>query len=255
MLEHTFIHAEGVGPTTERRLWSTGSHTWDAFLRRHEAGELSPRLRRLAPFVEQSRQALEQRDLEFFSRSLPPSEMWRLFGTFGDQAAYLDIETTGFSADYDEVTVIGLYDGTSFRAFVRGHNLMDFPRAVARCPLLVSYNGSTFDLPFLRRTFPSFAPRAHLDLRYPLRRLGYDGGLKDIERTVGIRRPPHLRDVDGSEAIFLWHQYRRGRAGALQRLIEYTQYDVMNLVMLAERVATEMPNRIGAPARDFAALP
>ena len=58
-------------------------------------------------------------------------------------------------------------------------------------------NGATFDVPFLQTAFPRFKPLAHLDLRYPLRRLGLTGGLKEIERTAGIKRPRHLREVDG----------------------------------------------------------
>lgn len=249
MLQNTFVHADGIGASTERKLWECGAPTWDAFLDLHRTGEMrSPRWSRLAPMVEQSRAALVRREIEFFSQRLPASEQWRLFQCFSGQAAFFDIETTGLSADYDQITVIGLYDGDTFQAFVRGKNLNDFPAAAARYPLLVSYNGATFDLPFIRACFRGFEPRAHVDLRYPLRRLGYKGGLKDIEIQMGIKRPGHLRDIDGFEAINLWNRYLRGDKKELEKLVDYCRHDVVNLAPLAQRIAQELPRKLGCPS-------
>jgi uncharacterized protein YprB with RNaseH-like and TPR domain len=248
MLRHTFIHADGVGATTERRLWEQGVHTWDVFLELHRGNRVPlRRLCRLAPLVEESRSALLCRDLRFFSQRLSAAEQWRLYRDFADQAAYVDIETTGLSADRDAITVVGAYGSGSFRAFVRGKDLADFPAFVARYPLLVTFNGATFDLPFLRRAFPGFQPEAHLDLRYPLRRLGYTGGLKQIENRLGVIRPAHVREVDGFEAIRLWHEYRRGNRGALDLLVEYCRHDVTNLEPLAARAAQELFAQTGLP--------
>ena len=58
-------------------------------------------------------------------------------------------------------------------------------------------------------------------------------------------RPAHLREVDGYEAVRLWSEHRRGKAGALDRLIEYCQHDVVNMKPLMERVAKEMPKLAG----------
>ena len=43
MLERTFIHVQGVGPSTEQRLWARGIHTWQDFLE-HGRGILAPRI-------------------------------------------------------------------------------------------------------------------------------------------------------------------------------------------------------------------
>ena len=200
---------------------------------------------RIARLVEESRQALRDDAVEFFGERLPRGELWRLHTHFGSRAAYFDIETTGLSPGFDVVTVVGLYDGDRCDMFVRGKNLDDFPRAAARHPLLVSYNGATFDVPFLQATFPRFEPRAHLDLRYPLARLGYKGGLKEIERRVGIKRPLHLADLDGFDAVLLWRAHERGDRRALDTLIEYTRADVVSLATLAGLVSREMPDRVG----------
>ncbi len=248
MLRRTFIHADGVGPATERKLWRAGVHTWDMFMDLHREDKIPlPRLRRLAPLIQDSQRALGRQDVKFFGQRLPSAEQWRIYRTFPDKAAFVDLETTGLSADYDQITVIGLCHGKGFQVFVRGRNLDDFPRVAAGYPLLVSYNGTSFDLPFLRRQFAGFEPEAHLDLRHPLRRLGYKGGLKQIEARVGIRRPAHLREVDGFEAVWLWHDYRAGNRKALDRLIEYCREDVVNLKPLAELVSEQMFARAGVP--------
>lgn len=253
LLRNTFIHIEGVGPVTESRLWSRGILTWEEFLDRHrrERASLS-RWARLAPWIQRSREALQDGAVEFFAGLLPASEQWRLYREFRHSVAFLDIETTGLHRGSDQITVIGLLDGRSYRSFIRGSNLGDFPRAASRYKLLVTYNGAQFDIPFLRSSFRDFDPPGHLDLRFPLARLGYRGGLKSVEREVGIRRPAHLREMDGFEAVVLWHEYRRGRAGALERLLEYTEQDVRSLRPLAELVAERMPARVGLPpaARD-----
>ena len=46
-------------------------------------------------------------------------------------ALFLDIETTGLSAHYDEVTLIGALGGGKLALFVNGVNLDRFPAYVA----------------------------------------------------------------------------------------------------------------------------
>ena len=246
MLKHTFIHADGIGPATEKKLWSAGIHTWDHFLaRQHEDKLPNRKLQRLTPLVEESLSAIRRRDVGFFGTRLKSSDQWRMYREFSAQAAFVNIETTGLSPDFDQITVVGLLAGEKFQAFVQGKNLDQFPGAVAKFPLAVTFNGAQFDLPFLRRKFPKFNPPAHIDLRYPLSKLGHKGGLKLIERKLGIVRPAHLREVDGFEAVRLWSEHRRGKAGALDRLLEYCRHDVVNMKPLAERVAADMPKLAG----------
>jgi uncharacterized protein YprB with RNaseH-like and TPR domain len=97
--------------------------------------------------------------------------------------------------------------------------------------LLVTYNGSSFDLPVLKSAFPGvdFARFHHIDLRFPLHRLGVKGGLKGAERQLGIGRSETLDGVDGFMAVLLWRAHRAGVATALDTLLRYCLEDVVNL--------------------------
>src|SRR4051794_3464622 len=209
MLRNTFVHLPGVGPKRERAFWEQGILDWDGFLARTEEGRLKWRAGdSMVALVQQSLDALSQRDAGFFKPHLPPNESWRLYSEFADRALFLDIETTGLSGGYDDVTVIGALGDGELALFVKGINLDEFPAYVARFPLLVSYNGSQFDVPFLRAHFPrARLDQAHIALRFVLASLGYKGGLKAVEGRLGLRRDPSIQDVDGFEAVRLWHRY------------------------------------------------
>lgn len=250
MLRHSFIHADGIGPGTEAGLWARGARDWDAFLALHAGGRLAgARHAAVARTVEASHEALERRDAGWFAARLPNAEQWRLWEEFADRAAYVDIETTGLAQDADVITVIAMHAGGRTRTFVQGRDLDRFRDAIDEWPLVVTFNGATFDLPFLARRFRRWRPEAHLDLRYPLARMGHKGGLKAIERALGLQRPSHLREVDGWEAVRLWHRYEAGEAAALETLLEYARLDVENLPPLARRVADEQARALGFARR------
>lgn len=236
VLENTFIHIPGIGETTERRLWGAGIRTWADLL--GAAEDLPVRLRRrdeVCRFVEESAACLRRSEHRFFAQSLPTREHWRAYPEFGSRIAYVDIETTGLSTYYHPLTIIGLFDGYRTTTFIRGQNMGDFPDAVAQYALLVTFNGATFDLPFLRAAFRDLTfDQLHVDLRYALGRLGYSGGLKKIERRLSIRRSPETEGLDGFDAVRLWHEYQCGSQEALELLIRYNREDVENLAGLMD---------------------
>lgn len=250
MLQQTFLHAEGIGRGTEATLWESGAKDWQAFLAMRGGGRFSgSRMDSLTSTLADSREALKRKDVAFFSRRLPNSEHWRLYEEFAGLTAFVDIETTGLSQDYDDITVVAMHAEGKTRTFVRGKNLDRFPGAAMRYPLIVTFNGASFDLPFLARQFRGFRPQAHIDLRYPLKRLGYSGGLKLVEAQTGIRRPAHLRELDGWDAVRLWHKYERGDRTALDLLLEYASKDVENLVPLARLAANDFARALGFTKR------
>ncbi len=184
-------------------------------------------------------------DIGFFDDRLPAGEKWRLFEAFRNRAVYLDIETSGYDQWNNDITVIGLFDGCRVQTFVNGRNLEAFEIAISRYDLVITFNGACFDLPFIRRSFPGISlPEGHIDLRFALKKLGHEGGLKKIEKSLGIARSDDIEGVDGFEAVRLWQRYQWGDEKALSTLISYNNADIMNLEPLMELAYQKMKEKV-----------
>lgn len=236
MLRQTFVHIPGVGYRREDRLWQSGIRTWDDFTTTRCRDRIGARLaRRIEHELDRSAEALQRGRHRYFARTLPPRDRWRAWKDFRNDVAYLDIETTGLTIGRSAVTVVGVYDGRRKRSFIQGENLEDLPTALRRTKLLVTFNGASFEVPFLRKAFPRMAfDHIHLDLLHPLRRLGFVGGLKSIEAEMGIARSDETAGLRGFDAVRLWRAYQAGDDDALDLLLEYNMADVTNLRPLAE---------------------
>jgi len=232
MLTRTFLHMQGIGEATERLIWERGIHHWEDF-QSPLKNRLGARTRAMVErAMNESFRALARGDAYFFSRALPHSMRWRLFPEFSANAAFLDIETTGLDRASSTITTIALYDGRDITWYVQGRNLEDFPRDIERYSLLISYNGSCFDVPFIERFFGIRLRVAQIDLRFVLGALGFKGGLKRCEKVLGIERPG-MTDIDGYTAVLLWHDYvRSSNPRALETLLAYNICDAVNLAAL-----------------------
>ncbi len=248
MLKQTFRHIQGIGAKTERRLWQAGVASWEQFLDSPPPGSLPRWLQDEACFeLERSLTALERRDAQYFITKLPHQLHWRLYPEFSERVAYLDIETTGLGTEESMLTVIGLHDGARPQVYVHGQNLEQFVRDIDTFTLLVTYNGTQFDLPFLRTKLGISLNQAHIDLRYPLAALGYKGGLKKIEKRLGLERPGLVSRLDGWCAVVLWRYHERGESGALETLLHYNLEDVVHLPALLAEVYNTSIQRLPFP--------
>lgn len=233
-LERTFQLSKGVGPWRERDLWARGLATWADFEAAAARGVvMNARLdEELLAGIRTAREALSDGDLAGLARLVPAREHWRLYGHFLDQAAFFDIE-----ADGDHVpTVVGVMDREGVATFLQGTSLDELPARLLKSPIWVTFNGSVFDVPVLEATFQDFPkPVVHLDLRFLVRHAKLKGGLKGVEDTIGLGRPPHLRGLKGLDAIRLWREWtvHHDLAG-LRLLTEYNLYDAINLRSVLE---------------------
>lgn len=230
MLTHTFSHIPGIGQATEKRLWEAGITCWNEWQGHPPVRLQNSSLKEAVTLLQKSEQAL-QTDPSFFTSHLAAYEQWRIFPHYRDETAYIDIETTGLAEDAD-LTTIALYDGKEVHYYVNGRNLEQFLDHIYRYKVLVSYNGKSFDIPFLERYFRIKLNHAQIDLRYVLARLGFKGGLKGCEKMLGINRGG-LDGVDGYFAVLLWQEYEKyNDEKALETLLAYNIEDTVNLETL-----------------------
>ncbi|MCP5488417.1 MAG: ribonuclease H-like domain-containing protein [Verrucomicrobia bacterium] len=230
-------HLPGIGPEREKRLRASGIRTWDDLLR-ERPGHL-PGLGitdRLHDAVQQSREALNARDLGALTGLLARADHWRLLHDFAAEATYLDIETTG--QQQAEITVVVCLHRGELHTFVQGENLDMLLDLLDDTRLLVTFNGASFDLPQIVDYFhipPLTLP--HIDLRWVCYHAGLSGGLKHIERAVGIQRPHDLVGTDGAEAVWLWDRWCTTRQPELRtKLLRYCAADVIALDLLREQL-------------------
>lgn len=251
VLQSTFLHLTGIDSNEEWELWSSGTSDW-ASLKERLRPPMMPLERgaRLQHDLLESERALAARDAGWFARRLPRSEHWRLYPTFRPETAFLDIETTSLSPYSGIVTVVSVHGNGTTRSFVADEDLEELPAYLRTFPILVTFNGSLFDVPFLQVRFPSMVPPpAHIDLRFVLRRLGLVGGLKRIEQLLDLGSRDGVEGIHGLDAVRLWESYRRGNTEALDRLVRYNRADTENLVPLLEFAVRELEQRLRAGRR------
>lgn len=239
-IENSFIPVRGVGETTERTLWREGITHWDEF----DPSIVGPTTGdRIKAFIDEGWRHLDAGNSRFFGEQFPGSEAWRFYENFRDDAVFFDIETTGLSKSDDQVTTVSFHRDGETTTLVAGDDLTR--EAVARqldAPLIVTFNGASFDVPFLERAFDLSVDTPHVDARFPCKRLGLTGGLKAIEGEIGIERD--RSDISGRDAVRLWREYERGVDGALDTLVSYNREDAVHLRELMDHVADRLHERV-----------
>ena len=230
MLENTFIHIPSIGENKEKKLWDYGVRTWDDYLDRFEKLQHHSLPCKI---INESKEATSKRDGSFFGKMLPNNQTWRAVKRF-DKIAYVDIETTGLGRGDDYTTVIGLYDGENVKSYIQGKNIHEFLEEIKKYETVVTFNGTLFDLPFIKREFPQVQlPPIHVDLRFTLASLEIKGGLKKIEAQFGLEREDDLKGLTGYDAVLLWKKYKKENdESALDKLIRYNAADIENLKFL-----------------------
>jgi uncharacterized protein len=244
MIQQTFLHLPGVSERSERNIHLQGITSWDDFLKAKEVRGFSHvRKQRMDDQIKEALSALHREEYHYFKNRLTQPHLWRMYEHCKDSVLYLDIETSGF---YGDVTVIGMFDGINTKTLVNGFNLdkQTFFQILAQYDLLVTFNGASFDIPVLERYFGKEIPHLHLDLRHSCARLGLKGGLKVIEKEIGIKRPDELSTLHGADAVYLWQMWKStGEKEYLDTLVAYNEEDIVNLLPLAEHVVRENKKR------------
>jgi uncharacterized protein YprB with RNaseH-like and TPR domain len=240
MIRRTFLFLPSIGRTTEKRFWGKGATSWSEFLSSDRIEGFSKKRKDDLDFrLTEAEEYLNGESTEYFCGLLPSTEQWRLFEELRQGTAYLDIETTGVGPGH-VVTMVGIQHNGQMTTLVRGQDLNEgtIREALDGVKMLVTFNGSSFDLPMIAHEFPFSVPRVpHYDLRHVCPKAGYHGGLKSVEQQIGITRPQELEYVTGEQAVYLWHLWnKKGNRNALNLLAKYNAEDVKNLEPLADIV-------------------
>ncbi|MDA0739523.1 MAG: ribonuclease H-like domain-containing protein [Nitrospirae bacterium] len=249
MLESSFIFLNGVGETTEKRLWEHGITHWDQFLQATDLPGITTGRKPLYDReVEEVAKDYAQGNWRTLAKRFKSKDHWRFLQAFRSRTAYLDIETTGEPAGYGDITIVGLFAQGKTTTLVKNDSLTQerLQEELDKYDLLVTFFGSGFDVPYLRTTYPKLEiNHAHFDLCFAARRLGLRGGLKHIELELGFAREQDIQGLDGWAAVGLWHAWQAGDEEAGRKLCLYNETDVINLAPLAEHIYDKFLHRYG----------
>lgn len=174
-----------------------------------------------------------------------------------EKLLFLDTETTGLGIGAGNVPFmigLGYYEGADFiteQMLIR-HPGEEFAMLcylqdrLAQRPLLVSYNGKSFDWPIIRSRYVmnrvrlAREPQGHIDFLYPARSLwrytlpSCRLGSVEAER-LGVRRED---DVPGSQAPALYFEYLSTRqTSLLEGVFIHNEIDLLSLAGLAVHFA------------------
>ena len=232
MLEKSFVFLERIGKRKERQLWTEGIKDWGDFLKQEKIKGISARTKHYyTRKIKEAQQALQEDDSSYFKDKLPASEMWRLYPYFKDGGCFLDSETDS----YGKITLVGISNYFQTNHFVRGVNLEKntLEKELKKYKLLITFNGSAFDLPKLKKQLLLEFNLPHIDLKPLCVNLGWKGGLKEIEKQLNLKRPAHLY----GNPVGLWKAFHAsGDREYLDLLLDYNREDVENLKAVMEVV-------------------
>ena len=163
---------------------------------------------------------------------------------------FFDTETTGLNNEPLFLVALLCHDASG-AAYIRQLLARDYSeepavlaearRLLARAEAIVSYNGLTFDIPFLRNRLRyhrlgKLEVPAHLDLLPVARqKLGRSLGncrLQTLEHH--LCRRDRCNDIGGAQIPQAYHDFvAEGDAGKLRRIVEHNSFDVITLAEIA----------------------
>lgn len=161
---------------------------------------------------------------------------------------FLDIETTGLSGKFNEVVLIGMLcveeNNTYITQFFANsvkeeYELLDsFVKFIDKFEYIITYNGNSFDIPFLKKRLEyhkidfNLDKFDYLDLLKVVRKNKQllkltDCKLKTVERALNIFREDN---ISGKESVTLYKDYVHSKDPLKKQLIlKHNYYDIYYL--------------------------
>ena len=248
LISNTFQHIKGIGAKKEIELWRAGVLTWDDLEKRQNLQLSLFGNAAVDSIFLSSKQAIDEENADFFSQHLASQEFYRIALSFPYKTLFLDIETTGLSKYYDTITLVGWCMGQDYGVYIQGDSDAPLRQALEKASIIVTFNGSFFDIPFLRQKMPELKiPQCHVDLRFLSKRVGLSGGQKAIETILGIKRQKSVANVIGETAPLLWYKYCWGDQQALKQLISYNHADIEGMKIIFDEAVKRLLKKNQVP--------
>ena len=239
MIRKSFIFLERV-KKKEQSIWQQGICDWNSFLKVDNIKGISKQKKQYYNRkIKEAQQALIDEKPSYFINKLPKKEMWRLYNYFKDDCCFLDIEIDGRG----KIILIGISNYYNTNIFVKGVNLEQniIEKELSKYKLIITFNGSSFDLPKIRKQLKININIPHIDLKPICVNLGLKGGLKEVERILNLKRPKHLY----GNPIDLWKAFHAsGDKAWLNLLIDYNKEDIENLQGVMDYVYKDLSKKL-----------
>ena len=241
MIKKTFCILDGVGVKKESSLWKEGITDWHTFLHTSSIKGISAKRQAVHTHtLIHAKKALLDDNIDFFAKRIPQSEHWRLYKELKASCVFLDIEFSSVHEGY--ITCMSIYDGIKIHTLVRNNawNESALRHLFHNVKLIVTFNGSSCDIPLVKKYFPGLISEKilHWDLRHSCARLGMSGGLKEIEKQLSISRNNVIVErLCNGDPFKLWRMYNgSGDPYYLDILVEYNREDTLNLETIADTI-------------------
>ncbi len=238
MLTFSFCGMGGLDQDAEETLWNQSVWTWNDYRLLSKSPFSGTKHSLILRDLDEAERQLQREDkgVLWFYNKLSPAMRCRLLPYIKGEVLYFDIETTGLKED-SFTTLLTISNGADARTYIRGRDLNDGIERIADARYVVTYNGDSFDVPFLQREFNLEFHFLSFDLRKILHGWGITRGLKRSMKTLGVkRREVPLEELNGADAVALWDRYESGDLSALDLLIRYNRDDVLGLVDILRKL-------------------
>lgn len=223
MIKNSFIFLEKIGKIEEKKIWQQGLCDWQDFLNTERVKGILPLKKEYynRKIKEAAKELLDE-NYNYFINKLSNKEVWRLYPEIKDECCFLDIEVDS----YGKIILVGVSNYYNTNFFIKEVNLELVRRELEKYKLIITFNGSSFDLPKLRKQLGVEIDKPHIDLKPLCINLGLKGGLKEVEKILKLKRPSNLL----GNPVDLWRAFHASRDKEyLDLLIEYNREDVENL--------------------------
>ncbi len=231
MIRKSFSFLPGIGKKKEIHIINQGITSWTKFLNTENIVGISKKRKLFYnQKIKQAEKALYSFDSSYFNNF---KEKWKLYNFFKDEALFLDIEAN------KDITVIGISDGVESKTFVDNINLgrKNLQKEIDKYKIIITFNGSSYDLPILKKKLNIKINIPHIDLRHLCAGCGLNGGLKEIEKKLGIKRRNIISNMKNGDPSTLFRMYKgSGNPYYLNLLIEYNEEDTINMKRIIEKI-------------------